>query len=43
MKKIDDMSTEELENEVGVTTKEKIRKQIIEERLYEKYKDVGKR
>lgn len=41
-KKIDDMSIEELENEAGVISKEKIRKECVEERLYEKYKDVGK-
>lgn len=42
-KKIDDMSVEEMELEVGVIIKEKVRKQVVEERLYEKYKDVGKR
>ena len=43
VKKIDDMSTEELEIEAGVTIKDKVRKQVVEERLYEKYKNIGKR
>ena len=42
-KKIDDMSIEELETEAGVILKDAVRKQAIEERLYEKYKGVGKR
>lgn len=42
-KKIDDMSTEELETEAGVIIKEKVRKQCVEERLYENYKNVGKK
>ena len=42
-KKIDDMSTEELEAEAGVVSKEQVRKQCVEERLYEKYKNVGKK
>ena len=42
-KKIDDMSTEELEVEAGAVSKERVRKQCVEERLYEKYKNVGKR
>ena len=43
VKNIDDMSTEELENEAGVISKDKIRRAAVEERLYEKYKNVGKR
>ena len=42
-KDVDSMSVEELEAEVGVISKEKIRKEVVEERLYEKYKNVGKR
>ena len=42
-KNVDTMSTEELETEAGVIIKEKVRKQVVEERLYEKYKNVGKR
>lgn len=42
-KKIDDMSMEELETEAGVIIKEQVRKQCVEERLYEKYKNVGKK
>ena len=42
-KKIDDMSVEELEIEAGVIIKDAVRKQCVEERLYEKYKGVGKR
>ena len=42
-KDVDDMSVEELETEAGVITKEQVRRQCVEERLYEKYKKVGKR
>ena len=42
-KDVDSMSVEELEAEAGVISKEKIRKEVVEERLYEKYKNVGKR
>ena len=42
-KNIDEMSVEELEIEAGVIIKDKVRKQVVEERLYEKYKKVGKR
>lgn len=42
-KNVDEMSTEEMEAEVGVEIKGVIRKKVVEERLYEKYKNVGKR
>lgn len=42
-KDVDGMSVVELENEAGEVAKEKIRKTVVEERLYEKYKGIGKR
>lgn len=42
-KDVDKMSVVELEIEVGEITKDRIRKTVVEERLYEKYKGVGKR
>ena len=42
-KDVDEMSVVELENEAGEVAKEKIRKTVVEERLYEKYKAIGKR
>lgn len=42
-KNVDSMSIQELEVEAGATIKDKVRKQCVEERLYEKYKNIGKR
>ena len=42
-KDVDTMSVEELEAEAGVVVVEKVRKEIVEERLFEKYKNIGKR
>lgn len=42
-KDIDTMSVEELESEAGLEVVDKVRKQVVEERLYEMYKKIGKR
>ena len=42
-KNVDDMSVAELEMEAGVEEKQKARKQAVVERLYEHYKNVGKK
>ena len=42
-KDIKDMSIEEMELEVGATKSDEIRKMVIDERLHELYKGIGKR
>ena len=42
-KKVKDMDTTEMEEEAGIDTVKAIRKKVIEERLYEIFKDIGKR
>ena len=42
-KQIKEMTVTEMEEEVGTISITSIRKKVIEERLYEQYKEIGKR